>query len=99
MADTWEPEETFFDLIRDKTVINAMLKQVAGKRIADGNVTATGKTQKGIVRDFLTGASDRKKVEGWLPNYMAFPFKAYTGNGGIAIQDAWSRVKGLFKAG
>ena len=96
MADTWEPEETFFDLIRDKTVINAMLKHVAGKRIADGNVTATGKTQKGIIRDFLTGANDRKKVEGWLPNYMAFPFKAYTGNGGIAIQDAWSRVKGLF---
>lgn len=98
MADYWQPDETFFDLIRDKTVINAMLKQVGGKRAADGNVTATGKVQKKIIRDFLTGDEGREKAEGWLPNYMAFPFKAYTKNGGIRVQDAWSKVRALFKA-
>lgn len=98
MAEAWEPDETFFELLKDKVVINAMLKQVAGKRVADGNVTATGKVQKQIIRDCLAGTNDRKKVEGWLPNYMAVPFKAYTRNGGIGIEDAWNRVKGLFQA-
>lgn len=75
-----------------------MLKQVGGTRIANGNVTATGKIQKKIIRDFLTGSEGREKVEGWLPNYMAFPFKAYTKNGGIRAQNAWGKVKNLFKA-
>jgi ParB family chromosome partitioning protein len=98
MADYWQPDETFLGLIRDKTVINAMLKQVAGKRVADGNVTATGKVQKTIIRDFLAGENDREKVEGWLPNYMGIPFKAYTKNGGIRVEDAWGKVKSLIKA-
>ena len=96
MADYWQPDDTFFDLLKDKTVINAILKQVAGKRVADGNVAATGKTQKKIIEDCLAGENNRKKVEGWLPGYMVFPFKPYTKNGGIAIQDAWSRVKSSF---
>ena len=98
MTETWEPDDTFFGLLRDKAVINAMVKQVAGKRVADGNVTANGKVQKQIVRGCLTGMNDRRQVEGWLPNYMVFPFKPYTKNGGIGIQAAWSKVKSLFKA-
>ena len=98
MSETWEPDDTFFGLLRDKAVINAMVKQVAGKRVADGNVTATGKVQKQIIRDCLAGANGRRQVEGWLPNYMAFPFKPYTKNGGIGIEDAWGKVKSLFKA-
>jgi ParB family chromosome partitioning protein len=98
MADYWQPDETFFGLVRDKTAINAMLKQVGGKRVADGNVAATGKVQKKIIRDFLAGENGREKVEGWLPNYMAFPFKACTKNGGIRAADAWTKVKGLINA-
>lgn len=98
MAETWEPDAAFFDLLKDKTVINAMVKQVAGKRVADGNLTATGKVQKQIIRDCLAGSNDRKKVAGWLPNYMAFPFKPYTKNGGIRIEDAWNKVKRLITA-
>ena len=98
MSETWEPDDTFFGLLRDKTVINAMVKQVAGKRVADGNLTAAGKVQKQIIRDCLAGTNDRKKVAGWLPNYMDFPFKAYTKNGGIGIEDAWNRVRSLLKA-
>ena len=96
MADYWQPEDTFFDLLRDKTAINAVLKQVAGKRIADGNVTATGKGQKKVIRDFLTGSEGRKKVEGWLPGYMAFPFKPYTKNGGLTLEDNTVKIKKLF---
>ena len=80
MGELWESDDAFFDLIRDKTAINAMLKHIGGKAVADGNVSATAKVQKKIIRDFLTGEG-REKKEGWLPKYMTFPFTAYTKGG------------------
>ncbi len=55
MRDYWQPDEAFFDLLRNKSAVNAMVRHIGGKRVADGNVTATTKAQKKIVRDFLTG--------------------------------------------
>ncbi|WP_417462964.1 ParB/RepB/Spo0J family partition protein [Kordiimonas sp.] len=76
----WKPDDAFFDLIRDKAAINAMLKDIGGKAVADGNVSATAKVQKKIIKDFLTGEGREKKA-GWLPKYMTFPFAAYTKGG------------------
>ncbi len=50
-----------------------------------------------IIEDYFAGENDRKKVEDWLPNYMGFPLRAYTKNGGIRIEDARSKIKGLIK--
>jgi ParB family chromosome partitioning protein len=55
-----------------------MLREVGGKRVADGNLAERVKTQKAIIRDHLEGAHDRPKVEGWTPRWMAFPPTAYT---------------------
>jgi len=77
MGAVWEPDDAFFDLIRDKAAINTMLKHIGGKAVADGNVSGTAKVQKKVIRDFLTGEG-REKKEGWLPKYMTFPFAAYT---------------------
>lgn len=74
----WSPDDAFFDLIRDREAVNAMLKEVGGKRVADGNLTEKVKTQKAILRDFLAGANDRPKVEAWTPRWMGFPAGAYT---------------------
>lgn len=79
MAELWTADDAFFDLIRDRAVANAMLKDVGGKRVADGNVTEKVKTQLGIIRDHLAGANDRPKVEGWTPKWLAFPPAAYVG--------------------
>jgi len=94
MRDYWQPDEAFFNLLRDKTAINAMLRHIGSKRIADANVTATTKAQKKIIRDFISG-DGRKKAEGWLPHYMAFPFKAYTKGGGGRLTDSTTRIKSL----
>ena len=51
-----------------------------------------------IIRDLRTGSERREKVEGWLPNYMGIPFRAWTKNGGIRVEDAWRKVKDLKKA-
>lgn len=80
MAGSYAPDDAFFDLIRSKPLISAMLAEVGGKKVADTNVSATGKVQKGIIRDCLTGANDRKKVD-WLPGYFRFPLESYTPGG------------------
>lgn len=80
MGTTWERDDAFFDLLRDKSTVNAMLREVGGQAVADAHVSATTKVQKGIIRDFLAG-NGRKKVESWLPRYFAFPFRSYTKSG------------------
>ncbi len=94
MCEYWEADDAFFDLLRDKEAVNAMVRHIGGKRVADANVTATTKVQKKIVRDFMTG-DGRKKAEGWLPHYMAFPFRAYTKRGGGRLSDNTARIKSL----
>lgn len=94
MRDYWEPDDAFFDLLRDKAAVNAMLRHIGGKAVADANVTATTKVQKKIIRDFITG-DGRKKAEGWLPHYMEFPFKAYTKGGGGRLTDNTALIKPL----
>ena len=85
MKTYWQPDEVFFDLLRDKPAINAMLRHIGGKNVADANVSATSKVQKSIIKDFLNGEG-RKKVTDWLPHYMEFPFKPYTNNGGRTLE-------------
>lgn len=79
----WQADDTFFDLIRDRTTVNALVTEVAGEAVAKANVVEKAKTQKQIVRDCLMGANGRAKVEGWLPGWLAFPQRG-VGQGSIA---------------
>lgn len=73
-----------------------MVKQVAGKNAADGNVTATAKVQKKIIQDCLSGTRGNGKTD-WQPRYMEFPMTAHTKRGGIEAIDQWKSVKKHFK--
>ena len=97
MRDMWQPDDAFFDLLRDKQAINAMVRELAGPDAADANLTATARVQKGILRDCLNGTR-RPKVEHWLPGYLAFPMRPYTERGGIAAIDAWQEVQPCFQS-
>ncbi len=95
MRDYWQADDAFFDLLRNKAAVNAMLRHIGGKAVADANVTATTKVQKKIIRDFITG-DGRRQAEGWLPRYMEFPFKAfkaYTKAGGGRLTENTARIK------
>lgn len=92
MADHWKPDQTFFDLMRDKEAINAMVKHAAGKTAADANITATAKAQKSIIQDCLTGARKGGK-KNWQPRYMDFPMRSYTKRGCIDAIDQYKAVK------
>ncbi len=78
IAQVWRPDEVFLELVRARETINAMLREVGGRKVAEGNLTEKMKTQKGILRDYLTGEGDRPKVEAWTPRWMGFPASAYT---------------------
>jgi len=78
IARFWSPDAAFFDLMRDRETVNAMLKEVGGKKVADGNLTEKVKTQKGILRDLVDGANGRPKADSWTPKWLGFPAQAYT---------------------
>ena len=96
MRKCWQPDDVFFALLRDKAAINAMLKHIGGKDVADSNVSATAKVQKQIIADFVTG-NGRKKAQNWLPHYMAFPFKAYSKAGAGDLSVSANQAKSFAK--
>ena len=96
MDKWWSPDDAFFDLLRDKPMINAMLAEIAGKQTAAEYVTATAKVQKKLMRACLDGSDGRKKVEGWKSRYMRFPMRSYTRRKGLPAMEQWNAVKKLF---
>jgi ParB family chromosome partitioning protein len=83
MAEVWQADDALLGSIRDREVLDAMLAEVAGERVASGNTTETGKIKRQIIRDCLDGANGRPKVDGWVPRWLRFPASGYTTRGGI----------------
>lgn len=65
--DHWTPDATFFDLLRDRATVGAMLSEVAGQKAADRLVSAKLKDQKAALATAAAGK------EGWCPGWMRFP--------------------------
>lgn len=82
LSKHWLPDDTFFDLLKDKQAINAVLKEVGGKAVADAHIASTAKVQKGVIRQHIDGTRKPHKPD-WVPHYAAFPMKGYTKRGGI----------------
>lgn len=62
----WTPDQTFFDLLRDRGSVNAMLAEVAGKKAADKLVSAKLKEQKAALATAAASAPQ------WCPGWMQF---------------------------
>ena len=77
LTGMWEPDDAFFDILRDKKVINAMVKDIAGKGVADGCLTDTGKAQKNIIRNRIAGHGVEKPSPDWRPRWMQIPARSY----------------------
>lgn len=97
-AKTWTPDDAFFDLVRERTIVNAMVGEIAGQTVADANLTERVAAQKQIVRDCLDGTNGRARVEGWLPRWLAFPPSAYTDRGGLTHVAAAEAIEEIFPA-
>lgn len=93
MADWWQADTAFFDLIRDREVLSRIVAEVVGETVATSNAGEKTKTQKRIVRDHLDGADGRTKVERWVPKWLGFPASAYTSRGGVGTVAAHAKVE------
>jgi len=92
MAPCWQADDAFFDLVRDREVLTAMVGEVAGATIATANAGEKTKVLKSIIRDHLDGVEGREKREGWVPRWMAFPPAAYTMRGAVGTVDQAERA-------
>ena len=88
MAKWWSADDAFFEGLRDKEVLAALVAEVGGVEIAAANAKEKGATLKAIIRDHLDGTNGRTKVDGWVPRWMAFPPAAYTARGGVGTVTA-----------
>jgi ParB family transcriptional regulator, chromosome partitioning protein len=95
MADYWTADSAFFDLIRDREVLTAILGEVGGASVAQAHVGEKTKTLKSVINDCLTGAGGRAKHNHWVPRWLAFPPSAYTQRGGVAMVAAANRAAWL----
>lgn len=93
MADYWEADDGFFDLVRDKAVMVEIVREIAGDKIADANAKEKGKTLKAIAANHLAGAEGRTKVERWVPRWMRFAPSAYTDRRGVGSVAAHAKVE------
>ena len=92
MTDYWVADGAFYDLIRDREVLTAVLTEIGGDAVAHAHTDEKSKTIKGVIDDFLTGENGRAKRENWVPRWMAFPPSAYTQRGGVASVTAANRL-------
>ncbi|MEP0315150.1 MAG: ParB/RepB/Spo0J family partition protein [Hyphomonas sp.] len=95
MAAYWKPEPVFFDLVRDKRAINAMMADIASPSTAKAALTDTGKAQKELIWNRITGEGCEANSD-WRPGWMQVPPTRLIEGAGSPPVDAWSRVSGLF---
>ena len=69
MQKLWEPDDAFFDILRDKKIINAMVGEIAGERTAKAHLTDTGAKQKQIIRNRIAGHGCEADKD-WRPKWM-----------------------------
>jgi len=97
MGNWWKPEEAFFDLLRDKAAINAMVAEVAGKRTGKDALTKTAEFQKDIIKGHLESRNGAKTPDVWQPRYMRFPMESYTKRKGLPAIEQWKEAAKLFE--
>ncbi|UZW57635.1 ParB/RepB/Spo0J family partition protein [Sphingobium sp. JS3065] len=93
MAQVWEADDAFIELLRDKALVGHLLADVAGAEVAASNAKESGKVQRGIIFNCLHGQMGWEKREGWVPRWMSFPPSAYTSRGGVAPVDQWAALE------
>jgi len=95
MAAYWKPEPVFFDLLRSKPVINAMVADIAGAAAAKSCLTETGKVQKQMVANRIAGDGCAPNPD-WRPAWMQVPAQSYIEGASSPPADAWRKIAGLF---
>ena len=93
----WQPDEAFFDLLRDRRVTRSFLAETVSPEAAQKAESAPLKAQKAQLVAALT-ARDGAKGDAWAPGWMQVPPTRHVDGAACPPADAWDRVSGLFEA-
>jgi len=96
-GEFWKPDQAFFDLLRDKRVINAFVADVVAPETAREAGDATAKAQKAQLAEALA-ARDTSRDSAWMPGWMQVPPTRHIEGAASPPADAWGRIAGLFEA-
>lgn len=96
LGQYWSPDEAFFDLLRDKRAIHAMVADIASPSVADSVAKESGKVQKALIRNRIEGV-EREPSPGWRPGWMQVPPTRLVEGAGCTTVEAWERIAGLFE--
>lgn len=97
LSENWTPEPAFFELLRDKSVINALLADIATDTLAASMATDTGKAQKLAICNRIIGEGCAASPD-WRPGWMQVPPRPVAQGRPSAPAEAWARVSALFEA-
>ena len=97
MASYWKPEPAFFDLLRDKRAINAMVADIGTPSLAESCAADTAKAQKMVIGNRIIGEGCEPNAD-WRPGWMQVPPNRLVEGAACAPVDEWDRIKGLFEA-
>lgn len=96
LVSYWKPDEAFFDLLRDKRVINAMIADIASPAAAKACLTETGTAQKQLIANRISGEGCEARPD-WRPAWMRNASQPVIEGVPSPAADAWRRVSDLFE--
>ncbi|WP_157532900.1 hypothetical protein [Hyphomonas polymorpha] len=93
----WQPDEAFFDLLRDRRVTRSFLAEVVSPEAARKAESAPLKAQKAQLVAALT-VRNSSKGDAWTPGWLQVPPTRHVEGAACPPADAWDRIAGLFEA-
>jgi ParB family chromosome partitioning protein len=92
----WSPDDAFFELLRDKRAIHAMVADIASPSVAESFVKESGKVQKALIKNRIEGVDCTANPD-WRPGWMQVPPTRLVEGAGCATVEAWERIASLFE--
>lgn len=96
MDALWKPDDAFFDLLRDKRVINAMVAEIAGTATAKSHLTDTGKKQKEIIANRIAEHGAEPNSD-WRPRWMRTQPTLYLKGNHTALEQLSRAAKAIIQ--
>ena len=99
MAALWQPDAAFFELVRDKAIVNALLADIGGESVASANAGEKVKVQKGAHPRLSWAAATVVPKPAWLPRWLAFPPDCLHRQGRVPDGTACAAGRALVRGG
>ena len=96
MAHYWKPDPAFFETLRDKRAINAMIEDIATPSLAQSCLTDTAKEQKQVLANRIQGEGCSANPD-WRPGWMQSPPTGLIKGAPCPPADQWKKLRPIFQ--